>query len=84
MSESIIESAISRAVDSLPQYMICRTCKDCKFWMKAHGHFGYCQSKKINTGERDSFDEYNGGWNEADLLTGADFGCIHFEQKEPQ
>lgn len=59
------------------------TCKDCKWWEKDEhwgDNVGICQSPKIADPAIDAqafqcTDKYE------DILTGPDFGCVHWEEK---
>lgn len=58
-------------------------CKDCKWWEKDEhwgDNVGICQSQKIADPAIDAqafqcTDKYE------DILTGPDFGCVHWEEK---
>ena len=59
------------------------TCKDCKYWRREQEQ-SMKPCKKERTSDRDAVD---GGWTEKGeyvrgIVTGPDFGCIHWEKKD--
>ena len=66
------------------------TCKDCKFWSRNTTsyhpiHCGQCSNEKIIydpvAPPKDGLSYYDYEGYMASILTGEDFGCIHWESK---
>lgn len=62
------------------------TCKMCKWWTGPHGHGGHwdkhgdCTQEKVN-GDAKLDGMHAGDIADYPLMTGPDFGCIHWEAK---
>ncbi len=69
-----------------------RTCKNCRWWLPAEGRYPdrkVCRSPKMI--DRDDMPRFDQGvtgdgfgldYPVCDLVTGPDFGCVHFEGRE--
>lgn len=61
----------------------CKTCKTCKFWGEAHFPFSKTRMAKCSKlGSIANDNLYDCGYETEQIVTGQDFGCIHYEQKE--
>ncbi len=65
-------------------------CRNCGFWRSDAGDHGICDflAAALDFGERIQFCEILKKWNKklpiksVDIVTCADFGCVHFEEKD--
>ena len=57
-------------------------CKDCRYWDKAFDRMGNCR-KSFPDYPTSGFGYWNErGWWKSDVLTGKNFGCVHWEAKD--
>lgn len=73
-----------------------RICKNCKYWENSDigsyygckkGEYGECSSNKFcyqesNKDEKDNLVYWDYEGYSAGVMTGSDFGCVHFEPRE--
>lgn len=62
-------------------------CKNCKFWEKVNinnfSNASNCRSPKFIVDNREITDGVTFNFDYGAVRFGEDFGCIHFESKEP-